>query len=80
MGAARASSPRRGCESYLKLQATVASDDEGLYFIDRQALFGLGIGYVDAHLLAAVELTVDAKLWTRNRRWQAVAARPGLSA
>jgi len=53
-------------------QATVASD--------LQALFGLGIGYVDAHLLAAVELTVDAKLWTRDRRLQTVAARLGLSA
>jgi len=61
-------------------QATVASDDEVLYFIARQALFGLGIGYVDAHLLAAVELTVDAKLWTRDRRLQTVAARLGLSA
>ena len=61
-------------------QAAVASDDEVLHFIDRQALFGLGIGYVDAHLLAAVQLTAGAKLWTRDKRLQTVAAQLGLSA
>ena len=35
----------------------VAADDEVLRFIDGQALFGRGIGYVDAHLLAAARLT-----------------------
>jgi len=61
-------------------QATVASDQEVLRLIDRQALFGRGIGYVDAHLLAAVRLTADAKLWTRDRRLQTVAAELGLAA
>jgi len=60
-------------------QATVSSDDEVLHFIDRQALFGLGIGYVDAHLLAAVLLTLGAKLWTRDRRLQAAATQLGLA-
>ncbi len=61
-------------------QATVASDDEVLRLIDQQALFGRGIGYVDAHLLAAVRLTADTKLWTRDRRLQTVAAELGLAA
>jgi predicted nucleic acid-binding protein len=61
-------------------QATVASDQEVLRLIDRQALFGRGIGYVDAHLLAAVRLTADAKLWTRDRRLQTLAAELGLAA
>jgi len=61
-------------------QATVASDQEVLRLIDRQALFGRGIGYVDAHLLAAVRLTADARLWTRDRRLQSVAAELGLAA
>jgi predicted nucleic acid-binding protein len=61
-------------------QAAIASDDEMLYAIDSRGLFGLGIGYVDAHLLAAVQLTAGAKLWTRDRRLQTVAARLGLSA
>ena len=43
-------------------QANVATDREVLYFIDRHRLFGLGIGYVDAHLLAAVSLTAGDRL------------------
>jgi len=61
-------------------QATVASNEEVLHFIDRQALFGLGIGFVDAHLLASVRLTPHAQLWTRDRRLQTVAAQLGLTA
>lgn len=61
-------------------QATVASDDEVLYFVNRRALFGCGIGYIDAHLLAAVQLSAGAKLWTRDKRLQAAAAQLGLAA
>ena len=61
-------------------RATRASDEEVLHFIDRQALFGRGIGYVDAHLLAAALLTAGSKLWTRDRRLLAVAAQLGLAA
>jgi hypothetical protein len=43
-------------------QATVASDGEVLQFIDRQALFERGIGFVDAHLLAAARLMPGARL------------------
>jgi predicted nucleic acid-binding protein len=53
--------------------ATVATDTEVLHFIDQHALFGRGIGYVDAHLLAAVQLTPGAGLWTNDRRLHAVA-------
>ncbi|HEX4185203.1 MAG TPA: type II toxin-antitoxin system VapC family toxin [Stellaceae bacterium] len=61
-------------------QAIVASDEDVLHLIDRQALFGRGIGYVDAHLLAAARLTTGSKLWTLDRRLQAVAAQLGLAA
>jgi len=61
-------------------QATVAMDQEVLHFIHRHALPGLGIGYVDAHLLAATRLTEGASLWTRDRRLLAVAERLGLAA
>jgi len=61
-------------------QAVVASDDEVLRLIDRHPLFGRGIGYVDAHLLAAALLTAGSKLWTRDRRLQAVAAQLDLAA
>ena len=60
-------------------RATVATDAEVLSLIDNQQLFGLGIGYVDAHLLAATMLTTDTRLWTRDKRLAAVAAQHGLA-
>ena len=54
-------------------RANVASDGEVLDFIDRGQLYNRGIGYVDAHLLAASRLTPDASLWTRDRKLAAVA-------
>ena len=61
-------------------QAVVATDDEVFDLIDRLPLFGRGIGYVDAHLLAAVQLTQNAQLWTAERRLRAVAAELGVAA
>src|SRR5438309_6611154 len=46
--------------------ANAATDDETLVFIRRNGLAGSGIGYTDAHLLAATRLTPDATLWTRD--------------
>jgi predicted nucleic acid-binding protein len=45
-------------------QANGASHREALQLVDREALLGRGIGYVDAHLLAAARLTGGTKLWT----------------
>jgi predicted nucleic acid-binding protein len=59
--------------------APVASDDETLEFIEKRALMGRGIGYVDVHILAAVALAGTARLWTRDRRLDAVAGELGLS-
>lgn len=61
-------------------QAATAEDHELLSFIERQTLHGLGIGYVDAHLLAATCLTPDARLWTRDKRLRSVAERLGCAA
>jgi predicted nucleic acid-binding protein len=61
-------------------QAVMAEDAEILDFIDRHALFGLGIGYIGVHLLASARLTPDASLWTRDRRLQDAALRMGLAA
>ncbi len=60
--------------------ATVATDDEVQAFIERQTLYSLGIGYIDAHLLAATRLTPGLRLWTRDRRLHAVALRLSLAA
>lgn len=61
-------------------RAIIASDDEVFRFIGQQTLFGLGIGYVDAHLLAAARLTPGATLWTRDQRLARAAERLQLSA
>lgn len=60
-------------------QASVATDVEVLTLIDNRQLSGLGIGYVDAHLLAATQLTADARLWTRDKRLAAVAVLHGVA-
>lgn len=60
--------------------AVVASDAEVLALIERQPLYGLGIGYVDAHLLASALLTPDTTLWTRDARLGEAATRLGLTA
>jgi predicted nucleic acid-binding protein len=61
-------------------QALAASDAEVLHFIQREGLFGIGIGYLDSHLLAATRLTQDASLWTRDKRLSAAAERLSLAA
>ena len=53
--------------------AVVAGYNEVLAFIERGQLAGSGIGYLDAHLLAAVRWTQGARLWTRDKRLLAVA-------
>ena len=59
--------------------ADVATDAEVLHFIERHALFGRGIGYIDAHLLAAVQLTAGTELWTNDKRLHGVAVQLGLA-
>jgi len=67
-------------EALQNLPACVtAMDAEVFNFIKTNALHGIGIGYVDAHLLAATRLTLTAKLWTLDKRLQAAAAKLELS-
>lgn len=60
--------------------ATVATGAEVLAFIELHALMGRGIGWVDAHLLAAVALTPPVRLWTHDRRLGQVAVEMGIAA
>ena len=60
-------------------RASVASDGEVWRFIDDHALYGYGIGYVDVHLLAAVCLSPEAELWTRDKRLHSAAEQFGLA-
>jgi hypothetical protein len=55
----------------------VATKEEIMTLIDRHQLYGFGIGYVDAQLLAATQLTADAALSTGDRRLAVVASRLG---
>jgi predicted nucleic acid-binding protein len=59
--------------------APVASEDEVLHFIDSHALHGAGIGYIDAHLLAAARLMPGSALWTRDKRLLRESERLGLA-
>ncbi len=60
-------------------QAPVAADDEVLRFIERHHMMGCGIGYIDAHLLAATALATPSPLWTSDERLRGMAARVGLA-
>ena len=51
----------------------MATDAEALDFIERRALMGRGIGYIDVHLLASVVLSGSTQMWTRDKRLAAVA-------
>jgi predicted nucleic acid-binding protein len=57
----------------------VGEHEEVLRFVQQHRLFGTGIGYIDAHLLVATQLTPDAWLWTRDKRLLAVAEKLGLA-
>jgi predicted nucleic acid-binding protein len=59
--------------------ALVASDPEAMSFMEREQLYGRGIGFADLHLLAATRLTPHTALWSRDRRLRAIAVELGLA-
>ncbi len=52
---------------------------ELLGFIERHALAGKGVGFVDVHLLASA-LVAGAGVWTRDQRLAKAAAQLGIAA
>ena len=60
-------------------RATTARDDGVVKFVDREQHFGIGIEYVDVHLLAATRLSAGASFWIRDRRLLAAAERLSLA-
>jgi predicted nucleic acid-binding protein len=60
-------------------QAIVATDMEVLRLVEQNQFFGSGMGYVDAHLLAAVRLSAGASLWTFDKKLNAAARRLGVA-
>ena len=61
-------------------QAALATSAEVMRLIGEERLFGSGVGYIDAHLLAAVRLTTSARLWTRDKRLETAARKLGVAA
>lgn len=57
----------------------VASTAEALHFIEHNKLMGLGVGYIDIHLLAATALAGDTLLWTGDKRLKKVAGKMKLA-
>ena len=47
-------------------------------FIEREALFGLGCGWIDLTLLASTLMTASAQLWTMDKRLASLATRFGV--
>ena len=47
--------------------------DEYLYFVERNQLYGMGIGLVDVHLLASAKLA-GTSLWTNDKKLQDAAS------
>lgn len=58
--------------------ADVAHDAEVLTLIDEKHLWGRGIGWIDAHLLASALIT-GCELWTRDKRLRVAAQKLGLA-
>jgi len=56
-----------------------ADHEEVLRFLDSQRLYGTGLGWIDAHLLASAVLS-GVRLWTRDRRLLRAAERVGVRA
>jgi predicted nucleic acid-binding protein len=61
-------------------QAPIADRAAVLALVDAAGLVATGIGYVDVHLLASMQLAPGTRLWTRDRRLRAAAFKLGLSA
>ena len=61
-------------------KARIAADEEVMTFVARNKLHGLGIGYVDAHLLASARLSPSTQLWSRDKRFCVAAQQLGLLA
>ena len=59
-------------------QAPAARSEEVLRLVEERKLFGLGIGWIDAHLIASA-LLAGCDLWTLDRPLQKAAARAGVT-
>ena len=61
-------------------QAPVARLSEPRLMIEARRLYNLGIGLIDAHLIASVLIAAPTLLWTRDMRLRQVAENLGVHA
>ena len=57
-------------------EAEVAEHEEVMRVVERERLYGQGLGWIDAHLLASARLS-SAALWTLDRRFSRIASALG---
>lgn len=59
----------------------IVAHQDVMRLVDNYRLYGSGLGYVDAHLLAAVLATgmAELRLWTLDRRFRTAAERLGVA-
>lgn len=60
-------------------RAPIVEHEEAIAFVGRNDLAGIGIGWIDAHLLASARLAA-LELWTRDARLRVAALRIGTAA
>jgi predicted nucleic acid-binding protein len=56
-------------------QFPLATEEEVLTLVESRQLFGKGIGWIDAHLLASVALSTNGDLWTLDKKLDACVKR-----
>ena len=53
--------------------ATEAGHEEVLLYLEHNNLMGKGIGFIDLHLLASTQLSINTKIWTKDKRLDNIA-------
>jgi predicted nucleic acid-binding protein len=73
--------PRAKTLDYLKKlqQATVATPDETLVFIEKHQLYESGCGAIDISLLASTLISENALIWTLDKHLESLATKFGIS-
>jgi hypothetical protein len=61
-------------------QAAKADEDEVVRFVTQNKLQGLGLSYIDVHLLVSALLTPGTLLWTRDKSLRHAAESLGVAA
>ena len=59
--------------------APTVDHEEALYFLEKNKLMGKGVGFIDIQLLASTALDSGIKLWSYDKRLNAIASDLGLA-